>query len=137
MINFSKAALLSLLCLSIFPVSSDFAKAKLKLVVSDPNGAGIGRSRIILHWDQSGSRVGLGSNVGLPEDLPLETNKDGMVLSEVPPGFYDLFVSAMAFSPDCRKVRVQAGESATYNFKLVPDPLVTKELGFFIPDASK
>lgn len=124
---------LPLFCLFAFPASADFAKAKLNVVITDPNGGAI-QSRVILHWDQSGSRVGLESNVGLPEDLSAETSKEGEFSSEVPPGFYDVFVSAMSFSPDCRKIRLKPGEGATFTFKLPPDPLM-RELDFVIPDA--
>jgi len=126
-----------LLCVFVCPASADSPKSVLRGVVTDPEGAVIQRARIMVHWDQSGAHVGLATNVGLPEDLTLETNKDGQFSSEVPPGFYDLFVSATAFSPDCRKVRIHPGERADYNFKLEADPLVTKELGFYIPDAPK
>ena len=125
-----------LLCLCVCPASADFARAKLRVVVSDSNGGAIRRSRILLHWDQSGARVGLGSNVGLAEDLSVETSKEGEFLSEVPPGFYDLFVSAMSFSPDCRKIRLKPGETATFKFALPPDPLM-KELDFVVPDLPK
>jgi hypothetical protein len=118
-------------------VSAGPPKSVVKGVVTDSTGGVIPRARVILHWDQSGARVGLVTNVGVSEDIVVETNKDGEVSTELPPGFYDLFVSAMAFSPDCRKVRIQPGESATYSFKLKADPLVAKELGFTIPDISK
>jgi hypothetical protein len=125
-----------LLFICVYPASADFAKAKLRVVVADSNGGAIRGSRIILHWDRSGARVGLGSNVGLPEDLSTETSKEGEVLSEVPPGFYDLFVTAMSFSPDCRKIRLKPGETATFKFALPPDPLM-KELDFVVPDIPK
>jgi hypothetical protein len=112
-------------------------KGLLKGTVVDGEGAAIGRARVLVRWDPSGAHVGLVTNVGLPEDLAVETNKNGEFSSEVPPGFYDLFVSAMAFSPECRKVRIQPGETANYEFKLKADPLVTKELGFHIPDVPK
>jgi hypothetical protein len=53
----------------------------------------------------------------------------GQFESEVPPGFYDVFISAMGFSPQCRKMRVKLGQMARYDAKLKADPLVTKELG--------
>lgn len=118
-------------------VSADPPKSVVKGVVTDSTGGVIPRARVILHWDQSGSRVGLVANIGVSEDVVVETNEDGKFSTELPPGFYDLFVSAMAFSPDCRKVRIQPGETATYSFKLNADPLVAKELGFTIPDISK
>jgi hypothetical protein len=47
---------------------------------------------------------------------------------ECPAGFYDLFVSAMAFTPTAAKVRVKQGQRMTFNANLRVDPLVSKEL---------
>jgi hypothetical protein len=48
---------------------------------------------------------------------------------ELPPGFYDVMISANAFSPECHKMRIHANEFALDNVKLKADPLITKELG--------
>jgi len=63
------------------------------------------------------------------QDLTLETGPRGEFGAELPPGFYDVFVAASAFSPDCRKVRIKPGEVVTYNPSLKVDPLVASELG--------
>ena len=103
-------------------------------VVTDSEGVAIRGAHVIVRWDSSGSGAGLKSNVGLRHDLSIETDAKGRFASELPPGFYDVFVSANAFSPECRKLRITAGETATYNATLRVDPLVMKELGDRIPE---
>jgi hypothetical protein len=102
-------------------------------VVTDSEGAAIPGARILVHWDPSGAAVGLRSNVGLKEDLTTETNERGEFEIEIPPGFYDVFVSATGFSPHSSKIRAKPGEVATYKVKLKVDPLVTRELGDTVP----
>ena len=123
------AAFLACVCSAI----ADSPSSTLKGVVTDPEGAGISDARILIHWDPSGADVGLTSNVGLPSDLSIKTNNMGEFTTQLPPGFYDVFVSALAFTPDCRKIRVMSGKTAIFDSKIRFDPLVTKELGFEIP----
>lgn len=132
MITISKLICLVLFA-SVCSALADSSSSKLRGVVTDPEGGAIRGARILLHWDPSGSRVGLTTNVGLPEDLSTEADRRGDFSAEIPPGFYDVFVSAMGFTPDCHKIRIKPGETAIYNARLKADPLVTNELGFFIP----
>ena len=106
---------------------------QLKGVITDSEGAAIRGARILVHWDRSGADVGLRSKVGLEKDLAIETDVRGQFTAKLPPGFYDIFVTATAFKPQCRKIRMMPGETAAYNVKLKPDPLVTKELGDTFP----
>jgi hypothetical protein len=118
--------------LTVFSLAlSNFASTNgmLKGKVTDSEGAAIRHATVRVHWDESGARVGLKSNVGIKEDLTVNTNEGGEFSIELPPGFYDVFISANAFTPQCRKVRVRSGEIATFSPKLNADPLVTKELG--------
>lgn len=108
------------------PVS---AQTKLTGVVSDAEGAAIQGARIFIHWDPAGSGVGLTSNMGIKQDIMLITNASGSFSTDLPSGFYDVFVSATAFSPDCRKIRLNAGQKVTLNAKLNVSPLVIRELG--------
>ena len=61
--------------------------------------------------------------------MVITSEKNGKFKLEVVPGFYDVFVSAPAFSPQCTKVRVREAEPAIYMPSLHADPLVTKERG--------
>jgi hypothetical protein len=97
--------------------------------VTDSLGAAIAKARVLVHWDSSGSKVGLTDNIGTTEDLSVVTDANGNYSVTVPAGFYDVFVSAMAFTPSAAKVRVKQGQSTPFSTKLRADPLVTKELG--------
>ena len=77
------------------------------------------------------------SNVGIKEDVALTTGQTGEFETDLPPGFYDLFVSATAFSPVCRKIRLKDIAHPPVDFRLKADPLVTKELGHEIYGRSK
>lgn len=111
----------------LFP-SAGQPKSSLKGEVKDTEGAAIAGARIVVHWDPAGSRVGLTSNIGIEKDLQLIADQSGNFDADLPPGFYDLFVSASAFSPSCTKIRVKAGMTVTYTTKLKLNGLVAKEL---------
>jgi hypothetical protein len=121
-----------LLVLSFVPALGIHA-SELRGVVVDSEGSPIPRARILVHWDSSGSTVGLKANVGIKSDLVVESKANGEFGAELPPGFYDVFVSASAFSPECRKIRIKSGEVLPYNAKLKADPIITKELGDTFP----
>lgn len=97
--------------------------------VTDSEGAAISSARVLVHWDSSGSTVGLKDNIGITQDITVVTDASGNFTASVPSGFYDVFVSAMAFTPTAAKVRVKQGQGPTFSTKLRADPLVTKELG--------
>jgi hypothetical protein len=113
----------------LFSHLTDAPKSHLKGKVTDSQGAVIASARVLVHWDPSGSQVGLNSNVGIKEDMRLTTSPMGEFETDLPPGFYDLFVSATAFSPGCEKVRLTESMHPSVDFKLKVDPLVSKELG--------
>jgi hypothetical protein len=104
-------------------------QANLVGSVTDAEGAAVSRARVYIHWDSSGSDTGLVTNVGVKQDVTTLTDREGRFSVTLPPGFYDLFVSAAAFSPDCRKIRIQPGRPASFATKLKADPIVTKEIG--------
>jgi len=104
------------------------AQSTLNGVVTDVSGGAIAGAVIVIHWDSSGSKVGLHSNVGIKEDLVVRTGANGDFSVNLPPGFYDVFISSMAFTPVCRKVRLNAGSTVTFDPKLRLDVLVSAEL---------
>jgi carboxypeptidase family protein len=104
--------------------------------VKDSEGAVIANARVLIHWDPSGS-VSLRDNIGIKQDVVVVTDASGQYSANVPPGFYDVFVSAMAFTPTAIKVRVKEGQTGTFSPKLNADALVTKELGHEIYPGSK
>jgi hypothetical protein len=111
--------------------SQGFAASKSRIVgtVTDSEGAVIPHANITVHWDPSGSQVGLKDNIGIKQDASAVTDGNGTFSLDVPPGFYDIFISAMAFSPACLKVRVTSEKPGQFKMRLKVDPLVTKELG--------
>jgi hypothetical protein len=122
-------------CFLLVPVAS--SQNRLRGVVTDSEGAIISDARIFIHWDASGSKVGLTTNIGITEDRTLISDAKGLFSTDLPPGFYDVFVSAMAFSPDCRKIRIIKGSAEVYNPRLKVSALVTKELGDKFSSAPK
>jgi hypothetical protein len=125
------ALIRSLACgfaIALFVSAVPPANGKLSGSVTDQNGTAVSEAFIVVHWDPSGSTVGLTSNVGISHDLNLQSGKDGGYSIDLPPGFYDVFVSSMAFTPSCQKIRVWSGKSARFSPKLTVSPLVTKEL---------
>lgn len=105
--------------------------------ITDSEGAVIANPRVLIHWDSSGSTVGLRDNMGISHDVTVVTENSGRYSADVPAGFYDVFVSAMAFTPAATKVRVKEGQPATFSTKLKAYPLVLKELGHDIYSAPK
>ena len=104
------------------------SRTDLSVTVLDQLGAVISNAQVRVHWDPSGSNVGLKDNVGVAEDQVLATDKTGHAKINLPPGFYDVFVAAPAFTPQAFKVRLKK-EPQGVLFKLKVDPLVTAELG--------
>ena len=96
--------------------------------VVDSEGAVIANARVLVHWDSSGSTVGLTDNIGLKNDVSAITDANGRYSVRLPAGFYDVFVSAMAFTPTAAKVRVKRDQPTTFDTSLRPDPLVSNEL---------
>jgi carboxypeptidase family protein len=114
---------------SMVAAQNERAKVLLQGVVIDSAGNLLTGAQLVVHWDPSGSKSGLTTNVGIPEDRFLKTDTHGAFYAEIPPGFYDILVTAPGFSPDCRKIRIKPDQNATLNSKLEADPLVSKELG--------
>ena len=111
-------------------ISSLFAEARFVIAgrVTDSEGAAIPNARVLIHWDSSGSKVGLTDNIGIREDVIVLTNGNGGYSADVPVGFYDVFISAEAFTPIAAKVRVKPGHQTPFSVKLKVDPLVSEEL---------
>ena len=116
-------------CLTSAPIAQlkSTERILLRVEVTDEMGAVIPNTRVFIRWDPSGSKVGVDSNVGIAEDLTLKTDDMGIAATLLPPGFYDVFISSMAFTPQAQKVRLkQKARSMRFEMKL--DPIVTKEM---------
>jgi len=97
--------------------------------VTDSSGTPISGAMVLIHWDSAGSTVGLTTNVGIKDDLVIRTSEYGTFKVVVPPGFYDVFVAASAFSPTCRKTRIKAGQGQEVTLRMKVDPLYIAEMG--------
>jgi hypothetical protein len=106
-----------------------FGETPLKGTVTDVSRGAISDAMVLLHWDPAGYH-----NVGIKKDPVLKTDSQGGFAAEVPPGFYDLFVSASAFTPACRKVRIKGTASSKVRIVLELDGLVANELGFNVEE---
>jgi hypothetical protein len=95
--------------------------------VRDSEGAVISNAHVVVHWDSSGSNY-LKDNLGIKQDIAATTDSSGHFSVEVPAGFYDVFVTAMAFTPRCDKVRLRDQEARIYDVKLKISPVTSKEL---------
>ncbi len=134
MIRSIGALVLVSLCFSRLSAAPEYA---IRGQITDSEGAAIANARVLVHWDSSGSTLGLGDNIGTKQDVIVVTDVSGDYSVNVPAGFYDVFVSAMSFTPTATKVRVKQGRPATFSTKLDVDPLVSKELGHDIYAAPK
>jgi hypothetical protein len=116
-----------LVALTVWPQANE-SKVSLTGRVADSEGAAIKGARVFVIWDSSGSMLGLRDNVGAVDARSAVTDAAGRYSIELPPGFYDVFVSAGSFSPAADKVRVKAGQTAIHDAKLSVDPIVSREL---------
>jgi hypothetical protein len=115
-----------LLCVSFMAAAQRQSVITGEIV--DSEGAAVAKARVLVHWDPAGSAVGLSDNIGIQQDVIVTTDTAGRYSAGVPAGFYDVFVSAIAFTPTAAKVRVKKEQLLTYNSTLRPDPLVSREL---------
>jgi hypothetical protein len=93
--------------------------------VRDSEGAVISNAHIVVHWDSSGSNY-LKDNLGIKQDIAATTDASGRFSVELPPGFYDVFVTATAFSP--RKAEYIGADqlsSLIFRFQLCSGPYIS------------
>ena len=101
--------------------------ATLSGTIRDSEGAAIANAHVIIHWDSSGKNY-LSDNLGISEDRVISTDANGKFSLELPPGFYDVFVAATAFSPHCEKIRIKGSGPRTYEIRLRVSKVASKEL---------
>jgi carboxypeptidase family protein len=104
------------------------ARVLLQGTVSDGDGNLLTNAQLIVHWDPVGANSGLTTNVGIPEDRFLKTDTHGAYYAEIPPGFYDVLITAPGFTPTCSKIRLKPAENQTLSAKLLADTAVKAEL---------
>ena len=104
------------------------AETLLRGTVRGSEGGAVAEAVVFIHWDPSGSEVGLDINIGIKEDLVVRTDRRGDFAVKLPPGFYDVLITGMALTPVCRKIRIREGHATTFSPRLAADPQVSKEL---------
>jgi hypothetical protein len=103
-------------------------------VVTDLERGAIEDAHLLFHPDAAG----IGSKTDKRLEVSCKTDRAGHFEAELEPGFYDMCVMALAFTPQCRKILVEgkpitdrvAGKPLKFDFKLKADPLVWEHLGF-------
>jgi hypothetical protein len=116
-----------LLCWIVLVGAIHAGAATLSGTVRDPIGAAIPRSHVVVHWDWSGSSY-VKNNIGTKEDTIATTDANGEFSVDLPPGFYDVFISSTAFTPYCEKIRLTGHKSKKLNVKLKLSPVTSGEL---------
>ena len=115
--------LLSILFLFTFSIKA----ATLSGTIRDSEGAAIANAHVVIHWDPAGSNY-LSDNIGTNGDKTAATDEKGQFSLELPSGFYDVFVTATAFSPNCEKIRIEGKDTHAYKVRLAVSKLASKEL---------
>jgi hypothetical protein len=77
----------------------------------------IRNATIIIHWDPIGLE-GVAENVGSKNDKVGVSDAVGHFSLELPPGVYDIFLSAGGFSPHCEKLSLRKNETRLYTVQL-------------------
>jgi hypothetical protein len=115
------------ICLAFAEPQSTKTQSAITGTITDPGGAVIADARALVHWDSFGG--GGWKNIGISHDVTVVTDREGRYLVVVPPGFYDVFITARGFTPVAAKVWVKQGEQTTFSAHLGLDGRETSELG--------
>lgn len=81
------------------------------------DGGRIPNTRVIIHWDPIGLD-GVTNNEGTKDDKVSATDETGDFSVELPPGVYDIFLSAGGFSPHCEKISMKGNIPRNYVARL-------------------
>lgn len=118
------AAALITLAIGLCSASPSPPPSEVVTAVLTPEGARIKGAMVLFHVDKAGE---------IPPsdrtDVTGTTGPDGLAGAKLRPGFYDVFVTGEGFSPQCRKIFVEAVKPMRLTFHLGADPLVMQRLG--------
>lgn len=96
-------------------------------IVRDVTNSGVANARVTIHWDPTGSPDPT-ANGKTRQDISVTTDKDGKFTAEVPSGYYDIFISAPAFDPQCEKLHLDQREKKSLEVKLSLSKITMKEM---------
>ncbi len=109
---------LSILLFHVALVAQDTGRLALTLERgATPNAVAApvaGAKVIIMHWTNPGLHP------MLVRDKIATTDQTGMCSVELPPGVYDVFISASELIPRAYQASIKAGATASYSLKMVP-----------------
>jgi hypothetical protein len=88
--------------------------------VTDSEGAIIAKARVLIHWDPTSRRTSVTNDQ--IQDVSVLTDERGAYSVPVATGFYDVFVSAPAFTPVAAKVVVKEGHVGSAQRKALRRP---------------
>ncbi len=122
--NTIKPLLIALVFIMYCSVAIAASLGTVKGQVSDSAGAAIKGAHLLFHLDGSGR-----TKSAPTLDVVRETDAMGNFDVRLEPGFYDVFIMAEAYTPECRKILVSKDGNVQHDAHLNADPLVLKHLG--------
>ena len=106
---------MALVCACLWAACANTATSGvLRGVTVDSEGSHL-QTHIIIHPDLAGR------NRAATNDRAVESDRDGRFRIELDAGFYGVCVMADAFVPICQKIRVDAGKTLEFRFRLDVD----------------
>jgi hypothetical protein len=67
---------------------------------------------------------GVANNIGIPRDIMGKTDREGRFSTELPEGFYNVFVAWGIAAPHSSKIRVERSKPAIHRAVLGLDPVI-------------
>jgi hypothetical protein len=116
--------LLMLLSSLTYPTSGDAPPASLIIRLADPTGASVTDALVVVHFERDSSVQASNTDQGQEDQVtPLVLDElTATYRINLAPGTYDIFVARPIFHPNCKKVRLEKGESLKIEMKLRYDP---------------
>jgi len=113
-----------ILAIALVTVASVLAQGiSTKITLVDTQGAAIGNAYVLFRTDA------LSRDLREAFRTELRTDKYGKASTQLPSGFYDLFVGAEGFAPYCRKLRLVEGKSQDLKIVMDIDEMMVREYG--------
>jgi len=91
---------------------------KLVVQVTDESNAPVSRAFVYIHNGVGEEYANFNGQIG---DIKPTLDRNGRVEVRLSTTYYDLFVAASGFLPDCRVVHIEPGKTTEINVKLHPD----------------
>lgn len=96
-------------------------------IVRDATNSGVPNAHVTIHWDPTGSPNPMADGKAR-QDISVTTDKNGKFSVVLPSGYYDIFVSAPAFDPQCEKLHVNDHGTKRFEVRLLLSRITMKEM---------